>query len=76
MGRLCRCAPFVLQLLEAPGVGHLHAAILATPAVEGLFADIGLAADLLDGLTTVGLAQEADDLFGRVSLFLHVRFWV
>ena len=50
MGRLCRCAPFVLPLFEAPGVGDL----LLAPTVEGLLADIGLVADLLDSLPAVG----------------------
>src|SRR5262249_17705820 len=61
-----------LHLLEALGLVGLEAAVLVTPAVEGLLADPQALADLGDGQTLrqvgFGLAQLGDDLLGRVSL--------
>ena len=48
-------------------IGHLHAAIFPAPAAAGLLADIGFPTDQRDGLPTIGLAQDADHLRGRVA---------
>ena len=64
------------KLLEALEVSHFHPSILAPPPIKGLFADVGLPADLFHGFLSVGLAQYLYYLFGRVSLFLHVGFGV
>src|SRR5690606_20920646 len=61
-----------LQLLQALGVGHAHAAELAAPQVVRRLAEAVLAAQLLDRHPGLGLTQEADDLlFGKA--LLHVQ---
>jgi hypothetical protein len=42
-----------------------------TPTIETRFGDIVLAAHRLDGLTAIGLAQDANDFFGAVELFFR-----
>src|SRR6185312_4633940 len=61
-----------LQLLQALGVRHAHAAELAPPQVVGGLAEAVLAAQLLDRQTGIRLTQEADDLFFGKAL-LHVQ---
>src|SRR5690606_21070818 len=61
-----------LQLLEALGVGHAHAAELAAPQVIRGFAEAVPAAQVLDRQAGLGLTQEADDLFFGKTL-LHVQ---
>src|SRR5690606_1969577 len=61
-----------LELLQALGIGHAHAAELATPQVVGGLAEAVLAAQFLDRQPGLGLTQEADDLlFGKTPL--HVQ---
>jgi hypothetical protein len=68
---LLELAILVLELLEALRIRHLHPAILPTPPVESLLADVGVPADLLHRLLPVHLAQDPYDLFRRVPLSLH-----
>ncbi len=49
----------------------LHSRALAFPAVERLFADLILAANLQSALGPFALVNDLHDLFGDVSLFLH-----
>ena len=54
------------------GFFQFHTPILASPAVEGLGADRVFAANLLGlRLGSLGITQDADDLFGRVFGLLH-----
>ena len=62
----------LLQGTQALGLLQVHAAIFALSAIVGLGADGILPADLLGlQLFSLGITQDADDLFGRVSRFLH-----
>ena len=45
-----------------------------TPTIETRFGDIVLAAHRLDGLTAIGLAQDANDFFGAVEFVFHEYF--
>ena len=53
----------LLKLLEALEVGHFHPSILAPPPINGLFADVGLPAELFHGFLPVCLAQYLYYLF-------------
>ena len=67
-------AVLLLQLPVLAGVLELHATELLLPAVEARGRDVAFTADRFQVFARVGLAQDADDLFGRVSLLLHSRF--
>ena len=69
---------FGVLLLQSPqslGLLEVHAAVFALPAVEGLGADAVLPADFLGlELRSLRCAENADDLFGRVTGLLHGWF--
>ena len=60
-----------LQRFESFGTGHIHIAILSAPTMEARFGDVVLAANRIDGVVTVGWAQNADNSFGTMSPLLH-----
>jgi fibronectin-binding autotransporter adhesin len=62
-----------LQLAQAPGIGHIHAAVLGAPFVEGRVAEAALATQLLDRQASFGLPDETDDLLLGVPALSHVR---
>ena len=39
--------------------------------MEARFGDVVIAANRIDGVVTIALAQDADNFFGNMSLFLH-----
>ena len=59
------------QRFESFGTGHIHIAILSAPTMEARFGDVVLAANRIDGVVTVGWAQNADNSFGTMSPLLH-----
>ena len=60
-----------LQRFESFGTGHIHIAILSAPTMEARFGDVVLAANRIEGVVTIGLAQDADNFFSNMSLLLH-----
>lgn len=62
-----------LEFTQAPGIGHLHAAVLRAPFVERRIAEAALAAQILDRQAGLGLLDETDDLLLGVSALSHVR---
>ena len=71
---LLQRAVFFFQLFEPFGIGQTHVAVFLLPALEGGFRDVVRPADFRDGLASVGLTQDADDLFGAVFLLFHEYF--
>lgn len=64
------------QRLEPLGVGHIQAAELAAPQVEGGIAETVLAAQLLDRGASGRPLQEANDLLvGETLLYVRPRSW-
>ena len=63
---------FLLQLLEAPSLIHLHTTVLLAPPVVGLFADAKLTNRLGDRFALTGpylcLTKVPDDLLCGVTL--------
>jgi len=65
----------LLQILEAPGLTHLHTTVLLAPSVVGLFADTKLTHGLSDRLALTGpnlcLAKVSDNLLCGETLSGH-----
>ena len=65
------------QVIELPGLRHLHATVFLAPAIVALLGDSQLTADLTLRLTTskldLGLAKKVDDLLGLESSYSHRR---
>ena len=63
---------FLLQLLEATSLTHLHTTVLLAPPVVGLFADAKLTNGLSDRFALTGpylcLTKVSDDLLCGVTL--------
>ena len=72
-GHLLEFRILVFQLPKPLRIGQFHPTIFPAPTIEGLFADVGLPADLFHGLASIGQAQNTDNLLGLVSLSFHVR---
>ena len=68
---------FLLQLLEAPSLIHLHTTVLLAPPVVGLFADATLTKRLSNRLALTGpylcLTKVPDDLLCRITLSRHTH---
>jgi hypothetical protein len=62
-----------VQRRVEPGVGHVHAAVLGAPFVEGRVAETAFAAQILYSQAGFGLLDETDDLLLGVSALSHVR---
>jgi hypothetical protein len=66
-------APYVIhEFLKAFRISHLHSAILPSPSIKGLHANILFTTNLFNGLASVSLANDSDELFGLRSLLFHV----
>ncbi len=63
----------IVQRLQPPRVGYLHAAIAITPVVEGRVADPVLAADVRHRNPGLMLLQHRNDLFFAEPALLHLR---
>jgi len=62
---------FIFELLELPGVAHVHPAVLGLPAVEALLADPVPPAQVLRLGSRLGLPEHPDDLLLGKPLPLH-----
>ena len=67
----------MLQILEAPGLTHLHTTVLLAPSVVGLFADAKLTNRLSDRFALTGpylcLTKVPDNLLCRETLSRHTN---
>ena len=62
---------FFFQRFESFSISQIHVAIFSAPPMEGRFGDVVLAANRIDSVVTIGMPQNAENLFGTMSLLLH-----
>jgi hypothetical protein len=71
--QLLELGVLALELTQSLGIGHVHAAVVRTPLVEGGVTEAAFAAQLLDRQACFRLPDEPDDLLFGESALSHVR---
>ena len=61
----------IYRKIEPFGIGHVHVAVFAFPAMECRYGNIMFTADRVDRFIGFGLSKNTDHLFGNVLFLFH-----